>query len=110
MPLDQSYGTPYRVTATGTVCITSANGAIIGVLFQGTGTGFVRIFAGVTSTVTASAAHLGQIIAYATVTGATANAAVYYPFPAVCSGGITLVMGPSADPSLTLFWNPTGGG
>lgn len=107
MALSQTYGAPYRVTATGTVCITSANAAIIGVLFTGTGTGAVQLFAGVTST--GAANLLGKIVAYATVGGATANAAVYYPFPAVCSGGITLVMGGSADPNLTLFWNPTGG-
>jgi hypothetical protein len=116
MPLDQSFGTPFRVTATGTVCITSANAALLGILFQGTGTGSLKLFAGVTATLTSnvaagvtSAINLGRIVAYATVTGATANAAVYYPFPAVCSGGITVVMEGSADPSVTLFWNPTGG-
>lgn len=108
MPFNNTFGNAYRVTATGTVCITSANAAIIGVLFQGTGTGFCRIFAGVTSSGSASA-DLGILRAYTTVAGVTANAAVYFPFPAVCSGGITLVMGGSADPSLTLFWNPLGG-
>lgn len=103
-----SYGAAYHATATGTICITSANAQLQGILFHGTGTGMIRVFAGVTSTVTTSAAPLaGPIWAYATVTGATVNAAVYYPFPANCSGGLTVVIGPSADPKITLFWNPT---
>lgn len=106
---DLGFGTATRLTATGTVCITSGNSAVIGVLFQGTGTGTLRLFAGVTSTVTASAEHLGNVIAYATVTGATANAAVFFPMPAYCSGGITTVVGGSLDPSITLYWKPVGG-
>ena len=104
---DLGFGTATRLTATGTVCITSANSAIIGVLFQGTGTGTLRLFAGVTSTGTA--ADLGNVIAYATATGATANAAVFFPMPAYCSGGITAVVGGSLDPSITLYWKPVGG-
>lgn len=98
-----------RLTATGTVCITSANAYIQGIMFQGTGTGSLKLFAGVTSTSTASAVYLGQVVAYATVGGATINTAVYYTFPAYCSGGITTQMPGTADPSVTLFWNPAGG-
>ena len=104
-----NFGNAYRVTATGTVCITSANAYIIGVAFQGSGTGSLHIFAGTTSTATASATWLGLIRAYSTVGGATANQALYFPFPAYCSGGITLQTPGTADPSLTLFWNPAGG-
>lgn len=109
MPLTQDYAATFRATATGTVCVTSANAAIKGVLFWGSGTGSLHVFAGVTSTLTASATLLAKIVAYPTVAGATANAAVYYSFPAYASGGITLVIGPSADPKITLFWNPAGG-
>lgn len=103
------FGNAYRVTATGTVVVTSANAYIIGVLFNGTGTAFANIFAGLTSTVTAAGVHLGALMAYATVANATQNQSIYFPFPAYASGGITIAMGASADPKLTLFWNPAGG-
>lgn len=102
-----SAGAAFRVTATGTVCVTTANAAIIGVMFNGTGTGSVLIFAGPTST--GASALLGKIVAYPTVAGVTANQAVYYPFPAIASGGITLQTPGTTDAALTLFWNPTGG-
>ena len=107
---DLGFGTATYLSATGTVCITSANARIIGVMFNGTGTGKLSIFAGVTSTATSSAAPLsGQIIAYSTAADATVNKAVYFPFPAYASGGITTVVGGSADPKVTLFWSPVGG-
>jgi hypothetical protein len=101
------FGTPTRLTATGTVCITSANACILGIAFQGTGTGFLTLFAGVTST--APATLLGVVRAFTTVGGATANQALYFPFPAYCPSGITTIVGATADPSITLFWNPVGG-
>lgn len=107
-----NFGKAQRLTATGTSVLTSANAYIIGILFQGTGTGALQLFAGTTSTAAAGsggAVLSGNIIAYATVTGNTANSAIYYPFPAYASGGITAVVGGSADPSVTLFWNPAGG-
>ena len=104
-----NFGTATRLTATGTVCITSANAYIIGVAFQGTGTGSLRLFAGLTATATSGATYLGQLLAYATINGATANQSLYVPFPAYCSGGITTMVPPTADPSLTLFWCPAGG-
>ncbi len=96
------YGRVSRLTATGLSTITSANAHIIGVLFNGTGTGQLSIFHGVT----ASASAIG-VRAYSTVGGATANVAVYYPCPMYCSGGITLDVGPSADPDIALFWSPS---
>lgn len=108
MPQDLGYYTAFRATATGTVSISTVNAALRGVLFHGTGTGFVHLFAGVTSTVTSGTTYLGRVIAYATVTGATANAAVYVPFPAYCNNGLTAVIGASADPALTIFWDPAG--
>lgn len=104
-----NFGTAHRLTATGTVCITSANAYIIGVAFQGTGTGSLHIFAGLTSTATSSATWLGRLVANTTVSGATVNPMVYFPFPAYCSGGITTQVPATADPSITLFWNPAGG-
>lgn len=95
------YGRSTRLVATGLSTITSANAAIIGVLFNGTGTGQLSIFHGVTVS-----ASVASIRAYATAANATVNAAVYYPCPAYCSGGISVDVGPSADPDLTLFWNP----
>ena len=106
------FGKAQRLTATGASVISSANAHIIGVLFQGTGTGSLQIFAGLTATAatgTGGGAVLGTIIAYATATGATANSSIYYPFPAACSGGITVNVPGTADPNITLFWNPSGG-
>lgn len=102
------YGIAYRVTATGTVNITTVNAMIHGVLFNGTGTGIAQIFAGATST--GASALLGRIVAYATVTGNTANGSIYFPFPSDAIGGITVVTEGSADPRLTLFWSPTSAG
>lgn len=111
-----NFGNASRLTATGTSVITSANAYIIGILFQSTGTGSIQLFAGVTSTATASGLSVtsgavlsGKIISYVTSTSGTANSALYLPFPAYSSGGITAVMGGSADPSVTLFWCPAGG-
>ena len=44
-----TYGRPQRLTATGISTITSANAHIIGVLFNGTGTGQISFFHGVTA-------------------------------------------------------------
>lgn len=107
----QQYGQATQLTATGTVVITSANAQIIGILFNGSATNRLQIFAGLTSTVASGSAaqlHTGTIVGYAT-TGVTANPALYIPFPAYASGGITTVVPGSADPKVTLFWNPAGG-
>ena len=105
-----NFGNAYRVTATGTVCITTANAYIIGIAFQGTGTNIALLFAGSTST---GAGYLGRLVANATALNATVNSMTYYDFPAYCSGGITLMNAGttqgSLDPSITLFWNPAGG-
>lgn len=105
-----TFGTATFVTATGAQVISSANCYVLGVLFHGTGTGAVQIFAGVTATTVATTsggnALSGTIRSFTTVAGATLNSAVYIPFPAYASGGLTIIMGASADPRLTLFWNP----
>lgn len=107
-----SFGNAFRVTATGALCITSANAYIIGIAFQGTATNIARLWVGVTATGTASVQHLGRLVANATG-GVTVNAATYLPFPAYCSGGICISNAGTADgsldPSITLFWNPAGG-
>ena len=108
-----NFGTAYRVTATGAFCVTTANAYIIGVMFQGTATNIARLWQGSTATSTASVQHLGRIVAHGTTGAATVNAAVYYSFPAYCSGGICISNAGAADgsldPSITLFWNPAGG-
>lgn len=104
---DLAFGTAYVATATGAVCVTSANARVIGVCFQGTGTCGIRLWAGVTATATSNGAPLSGVIrARAT---ATSNEAMYVAFPAYASGGLTILVQPSLDPSLTLFWSPTGG-
>ena len=95
-----AYGRPSRLTATGLSTITSANAHIIGVLMNCSGTGQISIFHGVT----ASASAIG-IRGWVTVID-TVRPALYFPCPAYCSGGITVDVGPSADPDITLFWNP----
>lgn len=113
MPQLTNYGVAFKVTSTGAFAVTSANAYIIGVSFQGTGTNICRLWAGTTATGTASTAHLGRIVANATALNATINSATYYPFPAYASGGICISNGGatdgSADPAITLFWQPVGG-
>lgn len=107
------FGNAFKVTATGALCVTSANAYIIGVSFQGTGTNIARLWAGVTATGTNSVQHLARIVANATALNATVNSATFYPFPAYCSGGICIsnagAVDGSLDPAITLFWNPAGG-
>lgn len=104
MPQDLGYGTAFLATATGTVNITTRDARVIGILFQGSATGSCRLFAGTTSTGLA-AAITHNVVAYGT-TGATVNPALYFPVPAFASGGLTAVVGPSADAKLTIFWVP----
>src|SRR5262245_17208091 len=108
-----NFGTAYRVTATGVFCVTSANAYIVAVAFQGTGTNICRLWAGTTATGTGTVAHLGRLVANATALNATINSATTMWFPAYCSGGICIsnagATDGSADPSITLFWNPAGG-
>lgn len=99
------YGTATRVAVSGLSTITSGNAQVIGILFTGTGTGTALLFHGVT----ASASVCGIIRAYTTIVGATVNDPVFYRVPAYCSGGITIELGSTGDPDVTLFWNPTGG-
>lgn len=100
-------GTSTWLTATGTVCITSAPAQLYGVLCHGTGTGGFQVFASVSGTTTNALS--GPVWAYATVTGATVNAAVYFPFARDFPNGFSITSLPSADPKLTIFWSPTPG-
>ena len=105
MPQYLGAGTANRLTATGVSTITSGNARIIGFLFTGTGTGTLQLFAGAT----ASSAISGVIRAYVTVGGVTVNTATFVEYPAYASGGFTVDVGPTADPDVTIFWNPAGG-
>ena len=107
-----NFGTAYTITTVGATVVTSANAAIIGLMFNGSATGDVQIWAGVTATVTSATSggvQLSGIIRGFATTTSGGQVASYYPFPAYCSGGITINIGTSADPRLTLFWNPAGG-
>ena len=103
----QTYGNASYVTVVGATVITSANAQIIGILFQSTATGDIQIWAGTTAS--GAAALSGVIRAYATTGAATVQSAVYIPFPAYASGGISINVVGAQDPKLTLFWNPAGG-
>lgn len=108
-----NFGTPYRVTATGAFCVTTANAYILAVCFQGTATNIARLWVGATATGTGSATHLGRIVANATALNATINSATTMWFPAYCSGGFCISNNGTADgsldPAITLFWCPAGG-
>ena len=97
-------GTATRVVTSGLSTITSANAALIGILFNGTATGSAIIFHGVTAS-----ASVAYVRAYSTAVGVTNLRALYYPLPAMCSGGITIDIGSTTDPDVTLFWTPAGG-
>ena len=106
----QEVGTAYFATVTGSTVISSGNSNIRGILFTGTATGSCQLWAGITATATSNGAPMTGIIrAFVTTGAATSQSAVWYPFPAYASGGITINVGAAIDPSLTLFWNPAGG-
>jgi len=96
----------YTATAT-SLCITSANAYILGILFHGTATNSAQLYKGIT--VNAANALCGPLVANGTTGTATVNAATFYDFPAYCSGGITIKVIGAGDPNVTLFWNPAGG-
>ena len=101
-----SYST-FRGTATGFTTISSVGCAVKGILFTGTGTGFCRIYnAPSTASATSSNAVTANIIAYLTAAGNTVNSAVYLPVPAMTTDWLTVSIGASADPNLTLFFEP----
>lgn len=104
-----NFGTAYTITTVGATVVTSANAAIIGFQFNGSATGDVQIWAGTTATAAAAGVPLSGIIRGFATTTSGGQVASYYPFPAYCSGGITINIGTSGDPRLTLFWNPAGG-
>ena len=87
----------YTATATA-LCITSSNANLVGILWQGTASGAVQIWSGVTATSTALATALSGTIRF--------SGPQFYPFPGVAKGGITILSSVASDPSLTLFWLP----
>lgn len=104
MPLFFDAGVAKNIIVAGATCITTVNSQIIGVLLQSSATGNVQLWAGTTAT---GAGLLSGVIRQNT--GAVSAApALYFPFPAYASGGITINVGASADPNITLFWCPTG--
>ena len=105
MNITHQFGKAQVLTVTGATCITSANAYIIGVSFQGSATGSIQIWQGVTAT----SNPVSNLIRGYSTTAATAQGATYLPYPAYCSGGITVNVPESLDIKLTLFWNPAGG-
>ena len=91
------------VSATGYSCITSGGAALIGVLCQGSATCGFQIFTG--NTATGSTAISGLVRAYVT-TAATAQQAVWFPFPADLPTGFCVYNQDTLDPKITLFWQP----
>lgn len=104
MPNYPEYGTPRYFTVAGATCVTSSPAQIVGILFHGTSTGEIQIWAGVTATTNPIS---GAITAF-TTSQSTLNSFVYCPFPAYCSGGFSVNIIGSNDPKITLFWNPVG--
>ena len=95
------FGTQRRLVAAEATVISSANCAVIGVLFNSTSSGAITIYHGVTAVSTVT-----RLRGFGTASGATVNTAVYYPAPVYCSGGMTVVTQGTNDPDITLFWNP----
>lgn len=93
-----------RTTAEVTVIASGVNAALIGILFSGTATGSVQLFAGTTATATAAGVILTGIIRSCVSATALAN---FVRVPAYCSGGMIVDIG-GTSPDVTLFWNPVG--
>ncbi len=100
------FGTATRVAATGYTAITSANAAIIGIMFNSSGTCALSFYKGATAS--GSSTVGGLIRANVTVT-ATIPAAIYYDFPAAMVSGFSVNVPACNDPDVTIFWNPIGG-
>ena len=108
MPQDLGSHSTFLGTATGVTTISSAPCAVYGVLFQGSATGGIRIYdAASTASATASSAMTHDIITVVTVEG-TVITASYIPIPGMTRNGLTVDLMPSADPKLTLFYDPIG--
>ena len=106
MPQYMGVGTAKYFATTGATCVTSANANLIGVLFQGSATASIQLWAGTTATGTGL---LSGVIRAAVTVVTTVLPAQYFPFPAYASGGITVNVAGAGDPSITLFWSPAGG-
>jgi len=94
--------TIYYATATGLQSVTTVSAHLKSIVFCGTGTGAVQVFAGVTSSVSATPV----IRAFATVAGATANPAFALEMQTYHASGITINVVGSLDPRIMLFWRP----
>ena len=104
MPQDLGAGTPVLVTVTGVTTITTASARLIGMVFHGSATNAATLYScKTTASATAASAVSALIVAHGT-TGATANAALFVPFPAIMLNGITVDVDASADPNVTLFY------
>ena len=102
MAFNAASGVGKNVAVAGATCVTSVNAQIIGVLLHSSATANVQLWAGTTAT---GAGILSGVIRQ--TTGAVSAApALYVPFPAYASGGITVNIGASNDPNITLFWVP----
>ena len=105
MPQELGYGVATRVTTTGYTTITSGPARLIGAMANSTGTCSFSFYS-CKATASCSTTVGSNNIVYATVAGATANSAIFYPFPAQMVNGVVVHLGGSADPRVTLFWSP----
>ena len=101
------FGKATNVRATGYTAITSAAAAVIGVMSHSTGTSLMSFYNAVSAT--GSSTIGGLIRFFVTAAAATGNPVLYYPFPADAPSGFHVNIGASADPNITIFWNPVGG-
>lgn len=93
-------------TNSGKSCVTSGQACIGGILFTGTATGQVQLFAGVTCS-----ASMTPVISFSGTASAVAAgfSPMFLRFPLSVSGsGFCIDTGVSADTNLTLFWAPMG--
>ena len=110
MPVNPDYGYAKYISAAGATVVSTVNSRLIGILFQASATSAIQIWAGTTATATAAGVALSGVIrAYATTGTATVQPSFYQPFPAYASGGCCVNVTGAGDPSVTLFWCPTGG-
>jgi hypothetical protein len=99
MAQDLGFGTMTHVSATGLQTITSVSGgaALIGIMSHASATSaYINIFHGVTA----------SVLACGTVVFASGSVANFLELPGHVSGGMTIDMGETLDPNVTLFWNP----
>lgn len=103
MQPSNSWGTATHVSVTGYTAITSADAAIIGLMFHSSGTCAASFYL---TAAASGSVTVGGLMRFNVTVSATIPQALYLSFPAACPDGFSVNIAACADPDVTIFWNP----